>query len=167
MYKLYRKLYKDDDEKIKEKFQEKILSFLFRIDEIENFAHIKTKNTDKLIKENPKEYIIKIYSELLNKLKKESKKYSLDIIRIDMYIKKLQGKTNKEIIDNYNQVNKEEKDESYVSRYIGKDLKKIANKYKLPYIDWKNIIEVKTSNIKHYTNEELTKDIEEQLRRMQ
>lgn len=48
-----------------------------------------------------------------------------------------------------------------------KTLKKIANKYKLPYIDWKNIIKVKTSTIQPYTNEELTKDIEEQLRRMQ
>ena len=46
-----------------------------------------------------------------------------------------------------------------------KTLKKIANKYKLTYIYWKNII--KTLTIQHYTNEELTKDIEEQLRRMQ
>ena len=41
-----------------------------------------------------------------------------------MYIKKLQGKTNKEIIDDYNQTYKKVKDESCVSKYIGKDFKK-------------------------------------------
>jgi len=80
-----------------------------------------------------------------------------------MYIKKLQGKTNKEIIKDYNQENKEEKDESFVTRCIGKNLEKLANKYKLPYVDWKRIIKVKTLNIEIYTNEELTKEIKKQL----
>ena len=166
MYILHRMIY-DHEEKIRGNFQKSILSFLFNKNEIEDLAYIKTRDTDNLIQENPKEYIIKIYSILLNKLKEDTKKNTLDITRIDMYIKKLQGKTNKEIIDDYNQTYKKVKDESCVSKYIGKDFKKIANKYKLPYIDWKNIIKVKTSTIQPYTNEELTKNIEEQLRRMQ
>ena len=123
MYILHRMIY-DHEEKIRGNFQKSILSFLFNKNEIEDLAYIKTRDTDNLIQENPKEYIIKIYSILLNKLKEDTKKNTLDITRIDMYIKKLQGKTNKEIIDDYNQTYKKVKDESCVSKYIGKDFKK-------------------------------------------
>ena len=162
MYKLYRNIYREDEKKIKEDFQKKVLSFIFERDKIEEI--VAEKKRSNILKDDPKEYLIRRYSELLDVLNREmSNRNSLNAIRVDMYIKKLQGKTNKELMDEYNAKNEKDIDETRVTRYIGEDIEKIAREYKIPYVDWKKIIKVKTSNTSIYTNEELTKDIESQL----
>ena len=154
-YKKYNLFRVNADKSIEDEYKSKLLNFKNFNYDVNRIANLYSVLNINII--SAKDYINKVYNNILETTNDDKTK-----IYIDAYLSKIDGKSlggiRKMLFEKY----KVKRGNDHISKMVSTNIKNISSKHKIPYIEWQCFTGNHLGKYKK-SNEEIVKDIKEQL----